>query len=756
MAVRPDATTKSAASKPAKAEDDLEQYGVWVKAEPQDIVEEPESVQLERSGVAEESFLTEDEEKLLGSFEELDQVENQSLSFPEEGSYSFDPNEGDTMSEIPAMENLPSLEDFEIKDEFASDVEDLGASTIDISLEDLDTHLDAPSPIRPDASIDMKSIKGLGDGPAPSSPSTPSIIEDVSAEFLDFEDSPSSVESESSDVTSEFLDAEPLADQKSSPSRNEPDFEPIDMDLHFDDTIGHENGKTGMQEPGFEAVSEFDDFLTATESPLPEPVAAGSGPGANSVGFDDLAAVEEDLAMPVSKSERSRPTEHRSDNSLSNELLQKIAEELSSIRGELVTLKSQIVSLKDDEKRSPPQYEEAPEPIIAAPAGGFFDDEEDETIALTGDELDNILNTADFTEENIAEAGAPMDIDLGMDSISDDLILPENGDYRTQKEEPAIEEIHLETSELLPELGEEEMPASPIDLLAEDEFTPMTQAPDDTSYLEEPLAEEVPLELDEIPLHEESILGTESFTFDMEEAEPVGLESEELPVVTEGKGFEDEAFGDLTLGMQAEADYMPETVHETEPLEFVPEEEGSSFEEISLTEESLEPLEEDIEELGFDEVDLGSEPADEASHADLESDIEEKTVKPAQPVSFHPDEIPMSLDDSFFVETPPESPKGAPKAQAKAVPEQEKKAAKPAEEEFPDEAGYKEAAVTGEAGPAEAPEGEGDDQLKSEIKGVLSYLDKLLESLPEDKIEEFARSEYFDTYKKIFEELGLV
>ncbi len=46
--------------------------------------------------------------------------------------------------------------------------------------------------------------------------------------------------------------------------------------------------------------------------------------------------------------------------------------------------------------------------------------------------------------------------------------------------------------------------------------------------------------------------------------------------------------------------------------------------------------------------------------------------------------------------------------------------------------------------------------LKQELKTVLSYMDKLLESLPEDKIEEFARSEYFDTYKKLFEELGLV
>jgi len=47
-------------------------------------------------------------------------------------------------------------------------------------------------------------------------------------------------------------------------------------------------------------------------------------------------------------------------------------------------------------------------------------------------------------------------------------------------------------------------------------------------------------------------------------------------------------------------------------------------------------------------------------------------------------------------------------------------------------------------------------KLKSELKNILTYMDHLLESLPEEKIEEFARSEYFDSYKKLFKELGLV
>ena len=47
------------------------------------------------------------------------------------------------------------------------------------------------------------------------------------------------------------------------------------------------------------------------------------------------------------------------------------------------------------------------------------------------------------------------------------------------------------------------------------------------------------------------------------------------------------------------------------------------------------------------------------------------------------------------------------------------------------------------------------EELKSEIKTVLSYMDQLLEDLPEEKISEFARSEHFETYKKLFKELGL-
>ena len=47
------------------------------------------------------------------------------------------------------------------------------------------------------------------------------------------------------------------------------------------------------------------------------------------------------------------------------------------------------------------------------------------------------------------------------------------------------------------------------------------------------------------------------------------------------------------------------------------------------------------------------------------------------------------------------------------------------------------------------------EELKTDVKSVLSYMDHLLEALPDEKIEEFAKSEYFDTYKKLFDELGI-
>ncbi len=45
--------------------------------------------------------------------------------------------------------------------------------------------------------------------------------------------------------------------------------------------------------------------------------------------------------------------------------------------------------------------------------------------------------------------------------------------------------------------------------------------------------------------------------------------------------------------------------------------------------------------------------------------------------------------------------------------------------------------------------------LKNDLRNVLGVIDELLDALPEKKIREFAKSEHFAVYKKLFDDLGL-
>ncbi|KPJ83033.1 MAG: hypothetical protein AMS17_18215, partial [Spirochaetes bacterium DG_61] len=48
-----------------------------------------------------------------------------------------------------------------------------------------------------------------------------------------------------------------------------------------------------------------------------------------------------------------------------------------------------------------------------------------------------------------------------------------------------------------------------------------------------------------------------------------------------------------------------------------------------------------------------------------------------------------------------------------------------------------------------------DQTLYNDITVILKYMDNLLGELPEEKIEEFAKSKYFSLYKEVFEKLNL-
>jgi len=781
MAIRSDTDPKNPASRPGAQRAELDQYGVWVKAEPRDIVEDaaaslPDESDFEPGQVSppspEESFLSAEEEKMLGSFDaEFDSLGSEADQMP-----------------LPDIEDIPALEESLLDIEKPrqggmEDIEDLESSTVDISLEELEGAAEG-TPISPYAEIDLESIQGL-DAPSAVSSSASFSMEDVSAEFLDnLEEAPAAESSEASfeshDVTAEFLDtAEPARSEKAEEPA--PEFESLDMDLTFDDTLPSEekrseaDGAEDVGLDGFEEVTEFDDFLAEPEAETsPSPSAASVAPSTEE--FDDLSAVERELSSPAP----SEPTRGRSLDS-SSEILLKIADELSSIRGELVSLKKQLKEYRHEEPS--PVEDKGVQEESAAP-GGFFDEEEDETIALTGDELDNILNTADFTEEEAAgaeglgatlpelgENAAAPGIETPQDiEIIDESILPEGGDYSSAAIEPAIEELRLGESVDIEQPSDESAAKAPefeeISLMAEEGVRPMTPAPEDTSYLESALGaddaefgEAIPTD---VPLVEPDL---SDFDLEVEEleSEPTIEIDEELPVVEQPS---EESIEELTLSVESGPDYAEAKPLELETLEALPEIEESELQDINLHHEGLSTTEvedfAEIEELpGSDDDTLAAE-------------IETKTVKPAEPFSLHPDELPSSLDDRYFIggealagsevpeeaeeeflldleeETSEQAPASRPVPapvelpEAVEVPEAEELAEI---EEEPSQA----AVPTAAAKPAP-----GDDRLKSEIRSVLAYLDKLLDSLPEDKIEEFARSQYFDTYKRLFEELGLV
>jgi hypothetical protein len=133
MAIRPNNDPKSASPRSGAPESELEQYGIWVKAGPHDIIEEVAasgSIDMdfsfpgESASVPEESFLSEDEEKLLGSFDS---------EFDSKAS-----SEAEESGPLPDIEDMPPLEESLLPSEsppLSEGVDDLDSGTIDIKLE---------------------------------------------------------------------------------------------------------------------------------------------------------------------------------------------------------------------------------------------------------------------------------------------------------------------------------------------------------------------------------------------------------------------------------------------------------------------------------------------------------------------------------------------------------------------------------------------------------------------------------------------
>ncbi|MDR2741309.1 MAG: hypothetical protein LBB98_04055 [Treponema sp.] len=533
--------------------------------------------------------------------------------------------------------------------------------------------------------------------------------------------------------------------------------------------------------------------------------------GIDDAGFDDVEAVRMDMQSPLPEQAAppvtapSEPAAGPAD--LSTQLLIKIADELSSIKSELSSLKGELSVIHGER----PDRDEAE-------GAGFFDEEDDDKIALTGDELNNIIHTADFTEETGADAG---------ENFNDDYIsLEEPGGAVGLSPGPAVENsgeeilydglgrplkgAPAESSGVIP--PEEPVPAGadktedfPGEILydglgrpltrasAESEETvlelrdtdvlktlrksgvdPMTPPPDDVSYLEDdPLAEEQ-IDLSDAIIDEPDLSAGIKET-PLEEPTPDTLSlidfddmnDVDMPKVNDDL-FEDVSFDDIASGDKA-ADSSETAAVESEPV-------GSDFIDVSfdellttgaedetpleisgddlsfemLNEDAKLPIQENIQDNvitddSFESISLdddGEKPAA-AEAAELDEDLEQalpddmKINLDFPPLDLPTQEIDESFNDLELDDKNFDGPGAVDTADAGDL-----------TIEVPEDFSIE--IPTQPDSDMEVP-----STIKVELKNVLAYLDKLLESLPEEKIEEFAKSEYFDTYKKLFEELGI-
>ena len=493
-------------------------------------------------------------------------------------------------------------------------------------------------------------------------------------------------------------------------------------------------------------------------------------------------------AMELNQNEMEQPAVSPTD-----ELIRNIAGEIALLRNEIISLRNEFEAFKCGKvpttEDSPLQQEAQQES-----SGGFFaDDTGDDTIALSGDELSNIFNTADFTEESVdAETQfndedsnnglPPMDFDsetLEEPLIEDDYFQDDDYDEFSSEidvptgiisqQEQIFEEIELEEEDQRTEEFFEEGDSTEADPLEENFDKTKEQLEEYSNDETNSTAEEITEDF------VEPVLNSDSKIFEEEITEPV-VEDFIEPTVEE---ITDEPVESVFESNQWEAPVVEEATEEVEP---VVEEATEEVEPVveAVTEEIepvVEAVTEEIEPV-VEAVTEKVEPVAEEATEEVEPVVEAVTGEIEPVVEDNDDELVKSIfepnqwkspamdetmgfnsegvvtesvfaNDPLIIEEPVDTISVAEEELLEELEEI------PVTDNLEDITG-----VTAEAIPAELVAEEPKttnipDDLKQDIKSVLSYMDQLLDNLPEDKIAEFARSEHFELYKKLFTELGL-
>ncbi len=570
-----------------------------------------------------------------------------------------------------------------------------------------------------------------------------------------FEDEVGSSENELTEEEEKLLDeleTELEPDEGSTPAVSVPDEEPLldDSELPDIESAAH-GGSSDLELASEEDLPELEEDLEPAPSRRTAgPAAARSTPSAaepaevevtlsedvaEEESFDDLAALESELASVTTKTRAAAGSGTALAASGSTEILARIEDELKSIRADLTQLRTDLSGLRKSAAESDGKGSSAEAGI----KGGFLDEDEDETIALTGDELDNILNTAEITEEE-AETPAISESDLVIETPAEEGGADILG-YDTPQPQP-VEAPEILLDEELPQAALSDGDIADETLVLNDEDLLPADAP---ALTEAAPAEELPadLVLEEIPLEEaESASPVEGLPeIDLEGIPEIETETTAAHSAASAED-ESETIDLETLDLGEEPKVIDAVAEQVEDIPELEAEEVLEADEAPVARRAAdeELPEVDLEALAAEAEDLEEEVPEAPVVEDLEIG-ELESVADEAPAARTPEK---EIEISFEGDTVEEAEElGEPVDEAEEVGNAEEvSAAEEVLEDAPDaEAGGGTAAIP--------------DNLKDEIRTVLKYMDHLLEALPDEKIQEFASSDYFVMYKKLFEDLGL-
>ena len=379
---------------------------------------------------------------------------------PEFDDSNFDINSEladlDTKIEVPQMdtEEEPNFESFDMAPSFETTT-DSESSDDDFSFgEDEEISLDDFM----DEGFSDESVAAGNNGYEPGKEPTAqksNESEEVSLDdFMDF------MEETPKEQTEDIVDEKPLEmdiafDESAETVMTEDNLsvESYDMDDDYDDAeISDSNEDVSFVETTSSEIStaefgeseeiDLSDFgidANAEETAVTQDVEASK---AKEVVVDyDLSVGEEDnlSSAPIVNEIKDKKEESgaaatvipEGSSVVETSLLQQIVSDLSSLKDEIDNLKKNLSDINNsnnvvEQELDIPEQEET--------SGGFFDsDDTDDTIALSGDELNNIMNTADFTEETV-ESATEETFSTTSDSV-------------TENTEPQIQEDVVETPE---------------------------------------------------------------------------------------------------------------------------------------------------------------------------------------------------------------------------------------------------------------------------------------------------------------------